>query len=114
MDVFPGRDDLLYYEMTPTPGAQTKRRGDAGPVRAMLGGVTSPAAFVAPAKRRGRGAKSQGRRARGEARGEVILLGHRPGLAPLSRNGRRVIANGTCHTRTGDVRLTPQAVAAER
>jgi uncharacterized protein (DUF433 family) len=28
------------------PGAQTERRGDAGPVRALLVGETSPAAFV--------------------------------------------------------------------
>jgi hypothetical protein len=28
------------------PGAQTERRGDAGPVRDLLGGETSPAAFV--------------------------------------------------------------------
>ena len=28
------------------PGAQTERRGDAGPVRGLLGGKTSPAALV--------------------------------------------------------------------
>ena len=28
------------------PGAQTERRSDAGPVRGLLGGKTSPAAFV--------------------------------------------------------------------
>jgi hypothetical protein len=27
------------------PGAQTERRGDAGPVRGLLGGMTSPAAL---------------------------------------------------------------------
>jgi hypothetical protein len=42
------RYDLLYYEMTPTPGAQTERRGGAGPVRACLAVRTSPAAFVTP------------------------------------------------------------------
>jgi hypothetical protein len=45
------RYDLLYYEMTPTPGAQTERRGGAGPVRACLAVRTSPAAFVVPAER---------------------------------------------------------------
>jgi hypothetical protein len=29
------------------PGAQTERRGGAGPVRGLLGGKTSPAAFFA-------------------------------------------------------------------
>src|SRR5687768_17126176 len=30
----------------PVPGAQTERRGEAGPVRALLGGETSPAAWL--------------------------------------------------------------------
>jgi hypothetical protein len=32
----------------PSPGAQTKRRADAGPVRVVLGGLTSPAALLIP------------------------------------------------------------------
>jgi hypothetical protein len=31
-----------------TPGAQTERRGDAGPVRVLLGGTSSPAALLFP------------------------------------------------------------------
>src|SRR5258708_12037980 len=31
---------------TSSPGAQTERRGDAGPVRGLLGGKTSPAALL--------------------------------------------------------------------
>jgi hypothetical protein len=37
---------LRYNESAIDPGAQTERRGDAGPVRALLGGETSPAAFL--------------------------------------------------------------------
>jgi hypothetical protein len=36
---------------TSAPGAQTKRQGDAGSVRALLSRVSSPAAFVVPALR---------------------------------------------------------------
>jgi len=36
---------LRYNEETSIPGAQTERRGEAGPVRDLLGGVSSPAAF---------------------------------------------------------------------
>src|SRR5688572_9861622 len=32
--------------MSNVPGAQTERRSDAGPVRSLLGGKASPAAFV--------------------------------------------------------------------
>src|SRR5262249_20196306 len=35
----------LRYNGGALPGAQTERRGGAGPVRALLGGVTSPAAL---------------------------------------------------------------------
>jgi hypothetical protein len=31
-----------------SPGAQTERRGDAGPVSGLLGGKASPADFVVP------------------------------------------------------------------
>jgi hypothetical protein len=34
-----------YNEKANRPGAQTKRRGEAGPVRDLLGGETSPADF---------------------------------------------------------------------
>src|SRR6516162_6563295 len=34
------------------PGAQTERRSDAGPVRTLLGGGTSPAAFLVPVVRK--------------------------------------------------------------
>jgi hypothetical protein len=37
---------LRYKETVIHPGAQTERRGDAGPVRDSLGGKTSPAALV--------------------------------------------------------------------
>ena len=36
---------LQYNEKTKVPGAQTERRGLAGPVRDLLRGETSPAAF---------------------------------------------------------------------
>jgi hypothetical protein len=35
-----------------SPGAQTERRGDAGPVRGLLGCVASPAALVVPGEER--------------------------------------------------------------
>jgi hypothetical protein len=34
------------HKWTSAPGAQTKRQGDAGPVSALLGGLTSPATFI--------------------------------------------------------------------
>src|SRR5207249_6292080 len=37
---------LRYNENAIAPGAQTVRPGDAGPVRALLGGENAPAAFV--------------------------------------------------------------------
>jgi hypothetical protein len=37
---------LHYQERAIAPGAQTERRGDAGPVRNLLGGLASPAAFL--------------------------------------------------------------------
>jgi hypothetical protein len=36
---------LRYKEHAIDPGAQTERRGEAGPVRDLLGGETSPAAW---------------------------------------------------------------------
>ena len=39
------RDGLRYNEQTIAAGAQTERRGGAGPVRDLLGGETSPAAL---------------------------------------------------------------------
>src|SRR6516165_4892066 len=51
----------------PSSGAQTERRGEAGPVRILLGGEDSPAAFVQPIERaqgRGAAALSGGRAAR--------------------------------------------------
>ena len=38
--------------MATSPGAQTERRGGAGPVRGLLGGKASPAAFFAAHKSR--------------------------------------------------------------
>jgi hypothetical protein len=38
---------LRYNEKAIAVGAQTERRGLAGPVRDLLGGETSPAAFFA-------------------------------------------------------------------
>jgi hypothetical protein len=40
------RGGLQYNEKANVLGAQTERRGEAGPVSALLGGVNSPAAFV--------------------------------------------------------------------
>jgi len=40
-----GEPGLRYNEKAIYPGAQTERRGLAGPVRDLLGGETSPAAF---------------------------------------------------------------------
>src|SRR5262249_29249201 len=37
---------LRYNEKAIAPGAQTKRPGDAGPVRALLGGENAPAALL--------------------------------------------------------------------
>jgi len=36
----------LRYNKQITPGAQTERRGDAGPVRGLLGGKAVPADIV--------------------------------------------------------------------
>jgi hypothetical protein len=36
---------LRYNERAIAPGAQTERRGDAGPVRLLLGGEDSPPVF---------------------------------------------------------------------
>jgi hypothetical protein len=36
---------LLYNDRAITSGAQTERRGDAGPVRVLLGGGHAPAAL---------------------------------------------------------------------
>src|SRR5207237_1099738 len=38
--------DLQYNDKAITPGAQTERRGEAGPVRVLLGGGHAPAAFL--------------------------------------------------------------------
>jgi hypothetical protein len=40
------RDGLRWSENAFRPGAQTERRGDAGPVRDLLDRETSPAASV--------------------------------------------------------------------
>ena len=40
------RTGLRYNNKAITPGAQTERLGYAGPVRAWLGGLSSPAAFL--------------------------------------------------------------------
>ena len=41
---FLSKSGLRYNKNVIAPGAQTKRRDDAGPVRTLLGGTTSPAA----------------------------------------------------------------------
>jgi hypothetical protein len=40
------REPICYVNKDIGSGAQTKRRGGAGPVRRLLGGKASPAAFV--------------------------------------------------------------------
>jgi hypothetical protein len=40
------RTGLRYNEKANDPGAQTERRSEAGPVRVLLRGWDSPAAFV--------------------------------------------------------------------
>jgi hypothetical protein len=52
-------------------GAQIERRGDAGPVRILLGGSTSPATFVIPAERRRRRRRTDGDGGEGVARGTL-------------------------------------------
>src|SRR5262249_23565541 len=42
----PERGSLRYHGRTTAPGAQTERPGAVGPVRGLLGGTTSPAAFL--------------------------------------------------------------------
>jgi hypothetical protein len=44
----PGLETICYINKDITLGAQTKRRGDAGPGRKLLRGVASPAAFITP------------------------------------------------------------------
>jgi len=41
-----GPSGLQYHEKAIGASAQTERSDDAGPVRDLLGGITSPAAFV--------------------------------------------------------------------
>src|SRR5262249_7033574 len=48
----PPADGLRYHDKAITPGAQTERWGDAGPVRTLLGGMDSPTAWV-PMRREG-------------------------------------------------------------
>jgi hypothetical protein len=43
----PSRSQSAIQGKLDQPGAQTERRGDAGPVRAWLAGETSPADFLA-------------------------------------------------------------------
>jgi hypothetical protein len=40
------RAGLRYNDRASAAGAQTERRGEAGPVRDLLGGLTSPAALL--------------------------------------------------------------------
>jgi hypothetical protein len=47
IDVSIFRFDLRYNEIANDPGAQIERRGEAGPVSALLGGENSPAASSA-------------------------------------------------------------------
>jgi hypothetical protein len=46
------RTGLRYNETATVAGAQTERRGGAGPVRGLLGGKTSPAALLEPQRHR--------------------------------------------------------------
>jgi hypothetical protein len=41
-----GAAGLRYHKRDIIPGAQTERRGDAGPVRVLLGGGHAPAALL--------------------------------------------------------------------
>src|SRR5262249_49346478 len=45
--LLPRRAGLRYNNKAIRPGAPTERRGEAGPVRGLLGGKASPAAFFA-------------------------------------------------------------------
>src|SRR5262249_61060264 len=45
------RAGLRYNKAASGPGAETERRGLAGPVRDLLGGETSPAAFCSSARK---------------------------------------------------------------
>jgi hypothetical protein len=46
MMILPSEAGLRYNDNAIAAGAQTERRGLAGPVRDLLGGETSPAAFI--------------------------------------------------------------------
>src|SRR5262249_33506045 len=77
-------------ELTSASGAQTRRRGDAGPVRILLGGVTSPAVFVLLTNRtilQGEGAHRTGH---GQGPAGAPLPGEGGGPGP----SRRVLFGG--------------------